>query len=402
MEDEIRVRIVQRARSKCYTAEWVDPVTGKAKSRSTKIKIIESPKRAADQAKRDALTWAENFQEQLREGMADGAHTPWSEFRERYIDEELSDLAHNSLVGACATLNAVEEIIKPKSIQVMNSQQVARFRREIRKRTVRKRVDGQWVEQPLRPASVNRHLRHLKAALRWAKRVGLIRTVPEIQMIRRTGIGAKSRAVTGEEFERMLAACETVCTGGLVDDFKFLLRGLWLSGLRITEALNLRWDRGPVALTYEKGVPIIIFQPEGHKNGKLQRCPCTPDFAELLATVPEGEREGFVFALEDDRRTRDAVGLTISRIGEKARVRTMEESDKWASAHDLRRSFGVRWAAKVQPAVLMRLMRHSTIQTTMKFYVGQETESVISALYGDTKPTTKPGKSEKPSEMASH
>ena len=388
MEDEIKVRIVQRKRSKCYTAEWVDPVTGKAKSKSTKIKIVDAPKRAADQAKREALKWAEAFQEELQEGLTDGSHTPWSEFRERYIDEELRDLAHNSLVGACTTLNAVEEIIKPKSIQVMNSQQVARFRREIRKRTVRKKVNGKWETRTIRPASVNRHLRHLKAALRWAKRVGMIRTVPDIQLIRRTGVGAKARAVTSEEFQRMLKACETVCSGEMVDRYKFFLRGLWLSGLRLTESLNLKWDRGPVALTYENDVPIILFEPEGHKNGKLQRCPCTPDFAELLATVPEDQRQGYVFPLEDPRPKRDHPGRLISAMGEAAGVRTTEDTDKWASAHDLRRSFGVRWATKVQPAVLMRLMRHSTIQTTMKFYVGQETESVISTLYGSTNPDT--------------
>jgi integrase len=47
---------------------------------------------------------------------------------------------------------------------------------------------------------------------------------------------------------------------------------------------------------------------------------------------------------------------------------------KYASAQDLRRSFGARWASKVLPVTLKKLMRHETIETTMKFYVGHMAE----------------------------
>ena len=42
---------------------------------------------------------------------------------------------------------------------------------------------------------------------------------------------------------------------------------------------------------------------------------------------------------------------------------------KFASAHDLRRAFGTRWAKIVPPGILKELMRHSSIETTMNFYV---------------------------------
>jgi len=44
---------------------------------------------------------------------------------------------------------------------------------------------------------------------------------------------------------------------------------------------------------------------------------------------------------------------------------------KFASAHDLRRAFGQRWAIRIMPTVLRELMRHADISTTMKYYVGQ-------------------------------
>lgn len=40
---------------------------------------------------------------------------------------------------------------------------------------------------------------------------------------------------------------------------------------------------------------------------------------------------------------------------------------KFASAHDLRGSFGERWSSRVMPQALMELMRHEAIETTMKF-----------------------------------
>jgi integrase len=58
---------------------------------------------------------------------------------------------------------------------------------------------------------------------------------------------------------------------------------------------------------------------------------------------------------------------------------------KYASLHDLRRSFGERWALRVMPTVLMDLMRHESIQTTMKHYVGQTaqtTADIVSEAYG--------------------
>src|SRR5262249_8398083 len=54
---------------------------------------------------------------------------------------------------------------------------------------------------------------------------------------------------------------------------------------------------------------------------------------------------------------------------------------KYASAHDLRRSFGERWAARVMPQILMQLMRHASIDTTLRYYVGQNAEKAADVLW---------------------
>ncbi len=85
----------------------------------------------------------------------------------------------------------------------------------------------------------------------------------------------------------------------------------------------------------------------------------------------------------------------VSRIGNAAKVkvnayerpgRRKDEPKtvtvvKFASAHDLRRSFGERRAVRVMPKVLQELMRHESIDTTMRFYVGRNAETTADAVW---------------------
>jgi hypothetical protein len=54
---------------------------------------------------------------------------------------------------------------------------------------------------------------------------------------------------------------------------------------------------------------------------------------------------------------------------------------KFASAHDLRRSFGERWASRLMPKDLMVLMRHENFNTTLKFYAGRNAEKTADAAW---------------------
>jgi integrase len=74
-------------------------------------------------------------------------------------------------------------------------------------------------------------------------------------------------------------------------------------------------------------------------------------------------------------------GRVISEIGKKAGILVNKADGKFASAHDLRRSFGTRWASRVKPATLQLLMRHKSIETTMKYYVCQDSDDVADELW---------------------
>ena len=58
-----------------------------------------------------------------------------------------------------------------------------------------------------------------------------------------------------------------------------------------------------------------------------------------------------------------------------------EERGKPASAHDYRRAFGTRWAKRVMPPQLKRLMRHKDINTTLKYYIDEDVEDLAEDLW---------------------
>jgi integrase len=175
--------------------------------------------------------------------------------------------------------------------------------------------------------------------------------------------------------------------------------------------LRLSWDSdAPFAVSLSGRFPAFAIEARAQKGRRDERLPMTPDFARwLLDNTPEGERTGIVFKLPTLRNGPDGkpvgkpiglakVTLTLSKIGQAAGVvvaigdkqvvdketgkKVTVTVKKFASAHDLRRAFGTRWARKVMPAVLQRLMRHTDIATTMKFYVSIEADDVAAQLWG--------------------
>lgn len=75
------------------------------------------------------------------------------------------------------------------------------------------------------------------------------------------------------------------------------------------------------------------------------------------------------------------IGRIISEIGRRAGVVVRKSERKFSSAHDLRRSFGTRWAPKVEPATLQLLMRHRSIETTLKYYVAQDADEIADEFW---------------------
>jgi integrase len=163
-----------------------------------------------------------------------------------------------------------------------------------------------------------------------------------------------------------------------------------LSGLRLEESLALSWDQdAPFYADLSSKRPAFRIYSEAQKSGRDEVLPMTPDFAQWLMQTPESERHGRVFKLNGLQTgkpiTPKRICRLVSKFGKAAGVVVNKEAGKFASAHDLRRAFGTRWARRVTTAVLRQLMRHASIDTTMAYYVSIGADEVADELWGKFK-----------------
>lgn len=175
-----------------------------------------------------------------------------------------------------------------------------------------------------------------------------------------------------------------------VASWRHYLTGLWLSGLRLTESLEVYWVRPDrLCIDLDGKRPRLRIPVELEKGHRDRLLPITPDFAEYLLATAEADRRGPIFRPlmpSGNRANAQLAGRMVALIGELARVVVHTDAKtgvvKFASAHDLRRSFGTRWAKRVKTPVLMRLMRHENIATTMAYYVSLECDEIAEELWG--------------------
>ena len=202
----------------------------------------------------------------------------------------------------------------------------------------------------------------------------------------------RGRAVTDSEFEQRLAVTPSVVGVAAAESWQFLLRGLWWSGLRLQEACDLFWTGYCGHLIDLDGKwPMFIIRGELEKGRRDRRLPMAPEFADLLQGVPAEQRKSRV--VEPQPRREGAatphphrIGEVIAKIGQAAEIVVDADprtgaATKYASAHDLRRAFGHRWASRVMPAILQKLMRHASVQTAMQYYVNLEADEVADTVW---------------------
>jgi integrase len=340
----------------------------------------------------------------------------WAEFRKRYEAEVVPGLAARTADKIGTALNAVEAAlphVAKGNLTDLDAESLSRLQAKLR--------DGKRSEN-----TIAGYLAHLRAALAWAHDQDKLPTVPKIKRPQRAKRGgaktkSKGRPLTPEEFQRMVARIpealqesrrrkreldrQTRRKKGLklrevpepapaeippetVASWKHYLTGLWLSGLRLAESMEVYWNDGHHGLLVDLSGkrPMLKIPAECEKGHRDRTLPITPDFAEFLLQTPNDARQGPVFRplmLSGNRATAIQAGRIVALMGELAEVvvHINRRTKKYASAHDLRRSFGNRWAKRLPTASLQKLMRHESIATTMRYYVDLDAYELAEDLY---------------------
>jgi integrase len=340
-------------------------------------KVTKSAKTAVRrEAERAAAAW----EAELKSGVSnDPFKVLWSKALEEYTAEHLSSLKPGSRSKPLSHLLLYEEHLHPRVMADVTAKSISSHARWLR---ATKSHNGKSRTE----TTIEGHVVSLKAFLNWCKGIGYVHEVPTMPTFERSRFRMgrmKGRPLTDDEFRRMLDAVPKVIDRE-PERFEKLLTGLWLGGFRLGEALELSWsgDTG-MTLDFSGTHPMVRIEAESEKGFQDRVLPVAPDFAEFVRNDP---RNGSVFPLPEKERYKadgwsvELVSEKISLIGKAAGV-VVNRTGKFASAHDLRRSFGLRWADRITPAKLMALMRHQDIATTMKYYVGEDANRIAESLW---------------------
>jgi integrase len=317
---------------------------------------------------RDAQKAALALEGELNAGRAtSGQRLSWDEFCVRYEREHLAGLAAKTWAGWNTARNHVNALLGWRWLDEANHEALSVFVGMLRKSKISE-------------SSIATHVRSLRSALNWAADMRLLPLRISFKPPKRgrKDTQMRSRPISPVEFVTMCCMIPSVRPDD-APEWERLLMGIWLSGLRLGEVPLLSWEGGtPIAVDLSGRHPRFRIWAEGEKGRKNRYLPMTPDFAYWLLQTPESHRHGLVFKLP--MRTPGNIGKVVSAIGRAAGV-VVNDQGKHATIHDLRRSFGTRWASRVKPTILMLLMRHESIQTTMGFYVAHDADDVAADLY---------------------
>lgn len=354
-----------------YYVQYIDPWTKKPATRSTK----KREKKAAER-------WADEYLMNLQRERPASQKVSWKKLCEDYCEDKAGQRS-KSLKKTRTAIDAVEQILKPKDVRDLTTSDVRQFKKAL------------LADDPGRSSyTIAGYLASMRTILRWAKRHDYIDAVPHFEMPSLTE--PSSRAPTDEEFRKLRAAVPKVVGKRAAAKWESDLEGLWWSGLRLSEAGVLQWNETNFAKMWvdiDREHPLFFISAQFDKKGRRRGFAMSPEFADHLRKTPASERTGFVFNFvpwgecpTGRRANDDRICRTLMMVGETAKVvvarrkprklkdDTYTSGVKYASAHDCRRAFCVRWASRVLPPVLMEMARHDSMQTTMRYYVGRNAE----------------------------
>jgi integrase len=333
---------------KSLMLQWIDPDTGKRKSKSAETSDPDQ----AEIARAD-------HEADLNAGRyLDVGRMSWERFRELFEQEYVSSLRRNTRLNYDKALDLFEHHCQPRRLDRITVRTISAFATALRSSGGRKKGEG------MMPSTIKVRLEFLHTALSWAVKQKLLAEVPAFP---RVDVPERApQPVPTEAFELLLDKSEDQQMKA------FLLCG-WLAGLRLTEAYELEWELSDTAPWVDLSRDRIWLPAALVKGKRDQWLPLDPILREALEALPRHGRKVFRFIGRKGLITVGGLSQNICLLARRAGVRLTMRS--------LRRGFGCRYAGKVPAQVLQKLMRHRNIKTTMDFYANVD-DAVEEAVLG--------------------
>ena len=215
-----------------------------------------------------------------------------------------------------------------------------------------------WVQRRCKEVSaarVNASLRTLRRALRMAEEWKLIRKCPKIRLL--PGERQREFVIKEELLIQMLAHED--CTELLRDLLPLLID----TGLRISEALSLKWEH--VGLEPKQGASLgWVYVEKGKSKYAKRYVPLTARAHDVLETIKKASKSLYVFPAENKNHT-------VSRNWASDQFRVLRDALKLPDdcvVHSCRHTFCTRLGESGCDAFsIMRLAGHSNIQVSQRY-----------------------------------
>ncbi len=332
-----------------WSVGWIDP-DGKRKSKRVGAKSV-----------------AEKHQRMIEGQLASGTYQnksrkDWKSFREEFEKKILPRLAPRSQAVMRQSLDCFEKHCKPGRVATITTAAIDSF---ISKRTADRGIKA---GSKVSAATINKDLRHLKAAIRVAAEWGYVVKSPKFRMVREESrIG---HVITAENFQAIFAKCDTATAPSKQgfsagDWWRALMMFAIGTGWRIEEILSLKWED----VNLETGA--VITRAATNKGGRddLDRLPgVVIDHLRLIRGFG-----AFVFHWPLSERR---LWLAFHKIQEAAGVHLIcpyADRHECTSCchlygfHALRRGYATFNVARMSGPLLQKKMRHKSFSTTLRY-----------------------------------
>jgi integrase len=299
----------------------------------------------------------------------------WPDFRREYTERVVSGMAVLSRSQVETSLDHFERIAKPVRMLAITTAYVDDFIAR------RRHEPGKKKGENVSPATINRDLRHIKAALRKAAEWGYLARVPKFTMEREPK--RLPTYVTGEHFAAIYTACDKArAPRGLnyppADWWRGLIVLAYMTGWRIGDILGLRRQD----LDLEGGYAITRFEDnKGKRDDRVKLHPIIVGHLERLPgftpTVFPWTKSRRVLEMEFHRIQREA-GITLACPDRHEHTETCHVY----GFHDFRRAFATMNADKLSADALQSLMRHKSYLTTQVYInMARQMDEAVAELH---------------------
>lgn len=323
-----------------YLLRWFDPHTGQERCKSV----------GGDKAHAKHLE-AKKLQELTQGVETEITEISFEQFKEEHLVQVESSKSEETYYECERALRQFQLACNPKKLSSINFKMLEKFR------SVRK-ADG------VRPATVNKCLRQLQAALNAAVRRNYLKSNPftgNRKVLFLEEPEPDIHVLDPEEFQILLKTCHTDRWRGMV------ILGYY-AGLRSKELTGLQWQ--DVNFKTE----ILFVRNNEHRNTKTKRnrqIPMSPEIVEILKKIEKNKGDSKYIFPSPHQSTRPIkwnVPRDFAKIVKKAGLVDADGKPRF-TIHDLRRSFVTDMlGVGSDPQVVQAMSGHRSLETLFRYY----------------------------------